>query len=311
MVMEQEINYYSDGYKLWARLELPPDYKKGERRPALVECPGFRHGAADPKAMSGDFKGTYTVNELLLKAGYIILSPHCRGFGKSQGRPGFAEAPHTRLNPFEQVEDMRNAITWLAQRPEVDANQIGVFGYSYGGALAPYVAAVDHRVKACAGALGVGNGERWMRSLRRDWEYQEFRQRVEADLRQQTLTGKPEYVNPLDIMVPDPDSAKRGGALADTPIGKMRFTLDSAQYIMQFHPAEVAHKIACPVMLIGAEKDTLCPVGDYRTVYDAAPEPKEWVLIPGATHYGTYAPEHVEQLAKPIVRWFSRWMPTK
>ncbi len=309
--MVEEVNYYSYGYNLWASLLIPDDYKKGERRAALVECPGYRHGVIDPNKLPVEFQGMGRISERLLESGYIILVPHCRGMGKSQGRPGHAEFPNTRLNPFEQLEDMRNAITYLQQRPEVDPDRIGAFGFSYGGALSPYLAAVDKRVKCCVGALGVGDGEEWMRGLRRDDEYRAFKERVLEDLRQQVLTGQPEFVDPLEIMIPDKDSANRLQALHKAFIADLRFTLDSAYYIMNFKTVDMADKVTCPLLIIGAEHDSLCPVEDFVKVYERANEPKRLVIIPEMTHYQTYLPENADNLATPLAEWFCQWLPAK
>lgn len=304
--MEHEASFFSDGYKLWAQLLLPAGLEPGERRPAIIECPGFRHGATDSSSL-GRRASTHTTN-LLLEAGFIVLIPHCRGMGKSEGRPGY-ENPRARLNPFEQIEDLRNAITYLQQRSDVDPEQIGAYGFSYGGALSPYLAAVDRRVKCCVGALGVGDGTEWMRGIRRDWEFRALKERVANDLRDQVLTGQPEFVDPLEILLTDPASMEVGRAHPNTAYAGLQFTLDSAHYIMNFKTVDVADQIACPLLIIGGEDDSLCPVDDFVKVFEKAREPKKLVIMPGTGHYDTYLPENIDKAAIPLVEWFSQWLP--
>ena len=54
----------------------------------------------------------------------------------------------------------RRGLTFLEQQPEVDAQRLGVHGFSMGGNLTMYVAGSDDRVKAAVPAVG-GQGYRW------------------------------------------------------------------------------------------------------------------------------------------------------
>ena len=58
--------------------------------------------------------------------------------------------------------------------PEVDADRIGVWGTSNGGAHAPYVAGVDERVKAAVGQVGYGDGRRLIMDIRTPQERREL-----------------------------------------------------------------------------------------------------------------------------------------
>ncbi len=54
----------------------------------------------------------------------------------------------------------RRGLTFLEQQPEVDAQRLGVHGFSMGGNLTMYVAGSDDRVKAAVPGVG-GQGWRW------------------------------------------------------------------------------------------------------------------------------------------------------
>jgi uncharacterized protein len=43
-------------------------------------------------------------------------------------------------------------------------------------------------------------------------------------------------------------------------------------------------KISCPVLVIHGERDSLIPIRLGRALYEAAQEPKEWWVVPGADH---------------------------
>jgi alpha-beta hydrolase superfamily lysophospholipase len=55
--------------------------------------------------------------------GYAVLTIDYRGFGESEGS-------HWHLDPKEQVADVRNALTYLAQREEVEETRLGLYGTS-------------------------------------------------------------------------------------------------------------------------------------------------------------------------------------
>ena len=50
--------------------------------------------------------------------------------------------------PHEQLDDLRNALTWLRRQPEIDPERIGAWGVSLGGGHAMFLAAFDKRIKA-------------------------------------------------------------------------------------------------------------------------------------------------------------------
>ena len=111
---------------------------------------------------------------MLAEAGYVVMSFDYKGWDDSEG-------PKSRLAPYSRVADVQAALTFLGAQPEVDAARLGIYGTSYGGATVVFVAAVDPRVKCVVSGGGVGNGARWMRSIRRPDEYHDLLTRAAAD----------------------------------------------------------------------------------------------------------------------------------
>ncbi len=125
-----------------------------------------------------------------------------RGFGESDG-------PRWRLIPLEQISDIRNALTVLQLQDGVLASNTGVYGTSFGGANVVYAAAIDQRVKCVVSVVGVGNGERWMRSLRRAYEWAGLLRQLEKDWKQRVLTDQSQIVDRLELMLTDPATKPR------------------------------------------------------------------------------------------------------
>jgi dienelactone hydrolase len=74
-------------------------------------------------------------------AGYACLVFDYRNLGESDG------TPRQHINPWEQIEDYRNAISYAETRKDVDCNRIGIWGISYSGAHVLAVGALDSRVQ--------------------------------------------------------------------------------------------------------------------------------------------------------------------
>ncbi|MDQ0287325.1 fermentation-respiration switch protein FrsA (DUF1100 family) [Desulfofundulus luciae] len=281
----QKVYFFSEGMKLEGILY---GGNEGSKRPGVVVCHGF-----------GGVKETTSVEvcQYLVGKGYMTLCFDYRGFGGSEGTRG-------RLVPMEQVQDIRNAITFLQQQPGVDPEKIGLYGASFGGANVIYAAAIDQRVKCTVATVPVGHGEHWLRSLRRNWEWEDFLKEVYEHRVQKVLTGKSKYVDRLYVMLPDPDTQE---FFKSAP--KVEITLDSVEHILEYKPEEVVDKIAPrPLQIIYAEKDVLIRPEQTVRMYDRAREPKRLCVVKGAKHFDVYN-LYFEQTMAFAYEWFKQWLP--
>ncbi len=272
--MEKEVTFYSAGLKLFGTLYLPDGLRSGEKRPTVLCCHGLR---ANRKVILPDFARAF------VKQGYAAFVFDYRGFGESEG-------PKNRLISRERDEDIINATTFLGLQPEIDASRIALFGISYGGANVISTGAADPRTKAIVSVVGFGDGDRWARNSRRLWEYWALRRRIEKDRERRVLTGTSEYVDTYEILVPTPAEEKfysGGGAIASL---KTELPLETADDILSYKPEAVIHQISPrPVLIIGAELDYLTGFEECVSMYEKAREPKQLHILPGISHYETYA----------------------
>ena len=91
----------------------------------------------------------------LVRAGYAVLAYDQSGFGSrmSETGPFYDRYPHwSRMG--RMVEDARAAIDALQKDSLVDAQRIYLFGYSMGGMVGLYTAALDPRVKGVVSICG-------------------------------------------------------------------------------------------------------------------------------------------------------------
>jgi len=76
------------------------------------------------------------IGEMLTRAGYVVLVPERRGYGKSDG-PVWRSEPdnQARLVPRleEETADVLAALDYLRTLPFADTTRIGIMGWSFGG----------------------------------------------------------------------------------------------------------------------------------------------------------------------------------
>ncbi len=265
----------------------------GGRRPAVVFCPGFTG------TKYAAFYQPYV--DRLTAAGYSMLLIDYRGWGDSEGERGL-------ILPLEQVEDIRNALSYLETRNDVDPGQLGLFGVSFGGGHASHVAGVDRRVRCAVAVSAVGDGGAWLRQMRREHEWHEFLDRLAEERRHRALTGEQRYVDPTEeIMVSTPER-RATTVKGSVPQGKTatRTPLHCAQAIIDYRPVDVVARIAPRAMLwFAVERDAVVPAEHSETMFTAAGEPKRRVRLPGNLHYAAYV-EHLEVIARESLAWYNR-----
>ncbi len=116
-----------DGQVLHYRLTTPADFSETGRYPVIVYVYGGPGGQIVTNTWSAGFL------DVLAGNGYLVFSLDNRGTGD---RGTAFDAPiHRRLGHAE-VEDQVAGVNYLRSLPYVDADRIGVYGWSYGGYMA-------------------------------------------------------------------------------------------------------------------------------------------------------------------------------
>lgn len=134
VVPQQVIFPASDGMLIHGQLFLPPDLRRGQRRPAVV----FFHGGSRRQMVLGwhylgYYHNAYALNQYLAAQGYIVLSVNYRS-GTGYGLE-FREAINYGANGASEYNDVEGAGLYLRSRDDVDPARIGLWGGSYGGYL--------------------------------------------------------------------------------------------------------------------------------------------------------------------------------
>ena len=289
----EQVHLWSDGYRLHGQLRLPqvPAAPLG----GVVFTPGWL-GLAESGA-------TIRWLDALAKGGLAVLSFDYRGFGDSEGPRGF-------VRPDWQMEDIRNAVTFLGSRPEVDRHRIGMFGKGgTGGGNAVMAGALDDRVRCIVAQTPVADGGMWLRGMRREYEWREFLKRIEASEEARVTTGFDELVDPRqEIMVAAPErSLAPNKAAVDSAIGN-EFHLSTAAHVLRYRPIDATARLrGRPVMLIGIEEDVVTPVEHARLLFDGCSAPRQLVVMTGVSHYKADE-RYFQPVSKLSVDWFKTYL---
>lgn len=289
----EQVWFFNRGSRLAGTLLLPDEGVVPH--PGIVQGPGWL-GLRDAKLYE-------PYHEALTKGGFAVMTLDYRGFGDSEGDA-------TYFDPMDQVDDIRAALTYLGARPEVDERRLGLFGSGgTGGGNAVMAAGLDVRVKATVSQVPVADGEEWLRRMRREYEWIDFRERVREAGRTYVATGEPELVSPReDIMVPSPE--RKQTAVKKDVDGRVpsEVALHAAENVFRYRPIDVVGAIAPrALMLISVQNDAVTPEDHAQVLYDAADAPKRLVIQTGTTHYTAYA-EYRDVVNPLIVEWFERYL---
>lgn len=263
----KKISFYSEGCKLDGTLYLPDDYRAGEKRPAIIPNSGYQG--------FDEFYPRLFAN-YLTKAGYVCLGFDYRGMARSEGEQG-------RVLLDEQVQDVRNAISFLELQEEVDPGRIGLVGWGMGASNVIRAAAQDRRVKAVAGLNGFYNGERWLRSIHSYVDWHKILATVKEDRARRVTTGqsKPEatFIHyPLDPATSDYVAKELSGVYGFGKQTQLQFTESIIELDCDKVIAEIAPR---PVFIAHGKDNLLHPIDESEAVFAAAAEPKRYYAIDG------------------------------
>jgi len=163
-VDHKEITIMSQGVRLAGDIYTPKNLSSDQKLPGILLIPG-----------RGGSKENLKINQApqFAALGFVVLAFDYKSWGQSDGPivPSKALAhveettsldvnvTHIRnvVDPFSMLSDVRAALHYLGGEPQVMPNNLGIWGTSFGGALAVVMAANDDRVQALVDQMGPVN----------------------------------------------------------------------------------------------------------------------------------------------------------
>jgi uncharacterized protein len=278
--MRRDIEFKTeDGVTLRGWLYLPE--RAGGRVPAVV----MAHGFSAVKEMYLDrFADAFAAGGL----GALVFDN--RNFGASDGEP------RQHIDPWQQVRDYRDAITFAGTLADVDADRIGAWGSSYSGAHVVVLGATDRRIKCVVAQVPLISGHRNARRLIRADFIAAVQGQFDAD-RKARYAGQPHAMIPVGAeapmapcALPTPDSwqwfTETGKNRA--PAWRNEVTLQSVEMFTEYEPGAYIEWVSpTPLMMVVAAGDHLTVSDEALAAYQRALEPKKLTLLPGG-HFDAY-----------------------
>jgi dienelactone hydrolase len=295
-VATREVAYYSDGVGCYAKLFFPKGFSASGKTPGVVLAQGW----------AGTHFSIEKYGARFAERGLVAMVIDYRGWGSSDGFISQAQASvstgdtgpvrddkrvtnvktdvslkRTRLIPMKQVEDYRNAISYLQGEPGVDPDRIGVWGSSFAGGNVIVVAALDARVKAVVGQVP-------------------------------SIAGKNSPLGPVPLrgrLLEDAIKRARTGQGAEFETGfstRRMVDVETNQTVAEYRPFHYLKAVGDrPVLLIPAEKEEL--INNKENAYAAMEVlsgPKKLIEVPGVTHFEMYINEAFEISSNAAAAWF-------
>lgn len=280
----QEIVFNANGAMLAGWIYRPPNAPA--RHPMIV----MSHGFSAIMTM-----GLAEYAEAFAAAGFGCLVYDHRNYGQSAGWP------RNETDPWQQVEDMRAAISYVRGLPFVDRDRIGLWGTSYSGGHVLTVGALDRRVRCIVSQVPLVSGQRTFDSWVPADKRARFMERLLVD-RDRRAEGAPPGTTPAAL----PGSETEEWAKTVDKLGAYGnfVTLRSLELLRTYEPISFVSRIApTPLLMIVADRDTQTPVEWQLEAFALAAEPKRLVTLPGR-HYDPYV-RLFAQSSEAASSWFA------
>lgn len=288
--MQDRVTFVSDGLKLSGVVHVPDGLPRGERRPAIVMMHGFgANKNGGPEWVCRQFESW----------GYVALRFDYRGCGESEGERG-------RVIAMEEVSDARNAVTYMASRPEVDPARIALCGSSLGAGVAVHAAAIDPRVGAVIMENGLGSGERIIRSMHTDESWARFLQMMADGIRHREQTGTSKKIHRFDIF----EMPKELQVNLTSNNSLMEFTAETAVSFFMFRPEDMIAQVSPrPLLILHSARDRVCNAEEAFSMARRARPPYELHLMDGADHFMFVDTD--PRVALTLRTWLEKYFPSK
>ena len=247
------------------------------------------------------------------EAGMAALVFDYRNLGVSGGEP------RQHLDPWAQIRDYQNALSYLEGREDVDSNRIGGWGISYSGGHVVVLAATDPRVKAIVSQIPVVDGYRNMRRVHGTMGYRKLWKMILEDRKRRYDDPSGRLYLPHAVANPDeevsawpfPETFETFMTLneTDAPLYENRSTVESVDLLLNYDIIPFARRIYdTPSLVIVAENDDLTlwdlEIEAYNTIPTAK---KELVVLREATHMTLYSDQSkLAKAAAAATEWFAK-----
>lgn len=302
-----KVSFTSEGTRIAGHLFIPKGYDSTKNLKAIV-CITPASGIKEQTA------GIYA--EKLAKKGFVTLAFDHRSYGESGGFPRAME------NAPMKVEDIKNAVSFMATIPGVDQGKIAELGVCSGAGYSLQAAIFDARIKAVATVsgfvdfmdYGTGGATQYVDVLKGD-SISEFQQQIKMGSHARQVyfetgevikvDGIPKYGSNMglfwDRAADYYRNPKRGGQFPTYSPLRSAMSLDTRYF---FNPSEHLELMRGKPFLAIVGKEALSAYFSEVAVNRAIGD-KELFVIDKANHFDLYDQEkYVNQAVDKLVKFY-------
>ncbi len=145
----ESLNWTSDAYTIQGWLIYPDDYDSSKIYPLVVVPHGGPAAAVTPA-----WPGRTRYFSALPAAGYFVLEPNPRG---SYGQGEAFTRANVKDFGYGDFRDIMAGIDAATKAATIDANRIGITGWSYGGYMTMWAVTQTNRFRAAVAGAGIAN----------------------------------------------------------------------------------------------------------------------------------------------------------
>lgn len=233
-----------------------------------------------------------------------------RCFGESTG------SPRQHINPWDQVEDYRNALTFAESLPGIDHKRTGIWGISYSGGHVLVVAGLDARPAFAISTIPVVDGFQTMRRCHGETRFVKLNALIDED-RRRRFKGEPSAymgMSPESLDTPELTSWPFPHVFAgfkaiqatEAPRHEHRNTIHSTELLLQYVVKPYAQRITeTPVMMTLAHADNITSADLEVEAFNAIASPiKHFASVRGVDHMSLYTNrDHLAKVGKVQATW--------
>lgn len=288
-VTTREVTYYSDGVACYAKLFFPKGFSTDQKKiPGVVLGQGW----------AGYHNSIEKYGARFAERGLVAMVIDYRGWGGSDGFASVTDRlknddaarftrikanvviKRTRLLPMKQVEDFRNAISYLQGEAGVDPDRIGIWGSSFAGGHVVTVSGLDARAKVIVAQIPGGNN------------------------------AQPAPLKLEGALLADAIKRARSGQGGEFETGfstRRMVDAETNQAVREYYPFYHAKFLGeRPILMVVAAKEELGGNVASRAAFAQITGPKQWIEVPDTTHFQMYIDEAFEISSNAAADWFNR-----
>lgn len=300
-LMEERVTFNSDGETLAGTL-FRPDNAKGPL-PTVVAGGGWCYVKEIVLPHVARI-----VNEL----GVQFLGFDYRGFGESTG------GRRQHIDPWQQISDYKNALSYVETRDDVDPARLGAFGISYSGGHVLILAATEPRLKAVVSVVPVVDGWENMRRAHGEVNFAKLLDAIQSD-RRARAAGDQGGAFPMSSLTPPTELStwpfprinevfnqlKKSGE-AERHIHQS--TIESTELLLNYTVFPYLERILdTRVLMVVAEGDNITMWDREIAALNGVASPhKRLELLPSVSHMSLYSDQADTNIAgRAASEWFA------